>query len=153
MNVGLIRTDLMSISPLKKLAIVSALFVANLFLIPTFKGTEAVGYLIFTLCIVLFPILVLSIIDALGFLKSSPEETVFGRLLAVVLSIPAFLLGLGTFAIGASIILWVLYNIFVERQPEYTGPGILLGVASFGMGGPIAALGIWWMILAVKRRA
>jgi hypothetical protein len=44
--------------------------------------------------------------------------------------------------IGLSVILWVLYNYLVARQPEFTGPSIFGG---FGAGMPMLLIGIHWL--------
>ena len=54
-----------------------------------------------------------------------------------------FLAGLvwGTLCIllGSFIIVWVLYNYLVERQPEFSGPRFFCG---FGIGVPMVTVGI-----------
>jgi hypothetical protein len=52
---------------------------------------------------------------------------------------------------GVAIIGWVLYNIFVERQKEYTGPRFILGLGSFGVGVPLVLYG-WFTLRSVVRR-
>jgi multisubunit Na+/H+ antiporter MnhC subunit len=42
------------------------------------------------------------------------------RILGIVFGVPQALLGLTSVVIGISIFVWRLYNVFIERQPEYT---------------------------------
>jgi len=44
--------------------------------------------------------------------------------------------------ISLSIIVWVLYNYLVERQPQFTGPRIFSG---FGIALPMLSMGIYWL--------
>ena|SRR5436309_49833 len=39
-----------------------------------------------------------------------------------VLSLPVRILGGTSFIAGVAILLWLAYNIFIERQPQFTGP-------------------------------
>lgn len=50
------------------------------------------------------------------------------RLLGLLLGGPQALLGLGCIAAGAAIVIWVLYNSFVERLPSYSGTFLSLGI-------------------------
>jgi hypothetical protein len=43
---------------------------------------------------------------------------------------------------GTSIIIWVLYNYVVERQPEFSGPRFFSG---FGGAIPMLTVGIYWL--------
>jgi len=43
---------------------------------------------------------------------------------------------------GAAIIIWVLYNYLVERQPEFSGPRVFGG---FGAAVPMLTVGIYWL--------
>ena len=44
--------------------------------------------------------------------------------------------------IGVAIILWVCYNLFIERQPEFTGSSLL---PSFGIGAAMVAVSVYWL--------
>jgi hypothetical protein len=50
------------------------------------------------------------------------------RLLGVIFGIPQALPGLTCFGSGCAILIWVLYNLLVERQPEFT-----VGLLGFGV--------------------
>ncbi len=43
---------------------------------------------------------------------------------------------------GTSIIIWVLYNYLVKRQPEFSGPRFFSG---FGAAVPMLTMGIYWL--------
>ena len=142
----------MTFTPLRKLALVAALFTLNLVGIRLTAGTEAVGYLVFTLCVVLFPILVLSMVDALRSIRRERSASKPTKALAVLLALPSLLMGLVALSIGVSIVLWVLYNVFIHREPEYTGPTLVYSLGSFGIGVPLIALGVRWVALAFGAR-
>ena len=46
--------------------------------------------------------------------------------------------------IGSAIIVWVLYNVFVETQPQYTGPNFITSLGSFGISIPMVGIGFYW---------
>ena len=50
------------------------------------------------------------------------------RLLAFVVGVPQVLFGLVSLVSGVSIVAWVLYNSFWEKQPEYTGGFLTIGI-------------------------
>jgi hypothetical protein len=55
-----------------------------------------------------------------------------------------FRLVFGSLAVlfGLSIIVWVLYNYLVKRQPEFSGPRFFSG---FGIALPMLIVGIYWL--------
>jgi type IV secretory pathway TrbL component len=55
-----------------------------------------------------------------------------------------WLMGLLASVIGTAIIVWVLYNVFIEVQPEYTGPTLIASLGSFGISIPMVGIGIYW---------
>lgn len=137
------------IEPRQKIRLFFLLFVANAFSIFATRSTEATGYLIFTLCVVLFPILVLSIVDALRQLRRSNQPSKpLSSIFATLLSLPVLLMGLLAATVGAAIITWVLYNLIVERLPQFTGPSLIISLSSFGLGFPLLFLGWRWIRLA-----
>ena len=112
-----------------KLYVVFGLFWANFFLIPVlgYYANSLVGYSIFTLFIVLLPLYVLCSKDVLEHLSTvslSKKHTYVAWLIA---SLPTLLFGLLAVGIAIAIILWVLYNFLIERQPEFTGGAIFSG--------------------------
>ena len=65
-----------------------------------------------------------------------------GFLRSAVLITPIVIFGAISILFGASIVLWVLYNTLIERQPEYSGPTYLMG---FGIGPTLIAFGWYWL--------
>lgn len=140
-------------NPITRLYIVFFTFVANLVVIPL-VGTYAmhlVWYPILTLFVVMLPMYILCSKDALEFISffstvSSPRKA-FVWLIACL---PVFTFGILGSVIGAGIILWVLYNVFVERQPEFIVPAL---VGGFGMGPAILIFGLYFLeSLWVRRK-
>jgi hypothetical protein len=44
------------------------------------------------------------------------------------------LFGLLTFLFAAAVLLWVGYNVLIERQPEFKGPTLLVTMAMISLG-------------------
>jgi hypothetical protein len=59
---------------------------------------------------------------------------------------PAFFFGLLSTTLGISIIVWVFYNLFVERQREFHWGAPIIPLA-------MIPLGLYWMRMAFTRRA
>lgn len=68
------------------------------------------------------------------------------RILGILMGVPQALLGLVCFGSGTAIVFWVLYNVFVERQPEF--PSIVLGL---GVGPGLIVFGLGWLLYAFRR--
>lgn len=68
------------------------------------------------------------------------------RMLGILMGVPQALFGLGCFLAGAVIVLWVLYNVFVERQPGF--PSLVLGL---GVGPSLITFGLGWVFYAFRR--
>ena len=94
------------------------------------------------------PLAVGLFIDWFRFNESHNIVSKFGK---TILRAPIALFGAVSILIGSSIILWVLYNIFVERQSEYTGPSTILG--GFGIGPSLIFFGVYMLRLAIKKQA
>ena len=127
--------------------IASIAFVGIVILIMAVAGNES---LLIVLALILFflalPMSILLTIEAGRTLRDAPELPRSLRVLGFILSIPQALLGFVSAAIGVAIILWVAYNLLVERQPQFTGSGWSLGI------GPVlAVVGYWWMRSAFRR--
>ena len=139
--------------PLIKLYIVFAAFVVNLFLIPIIGkyANHLVGYSLFTLFVVLLPLYVLFSKDALVHIASTTNIGASQKVLAwVIACIPAFTFGLLATGFGAAIIVWVLYNYLIERQPEFTVPVVF---GSFGIAPAMLFFGIYTLkSLWVRRK-
>jgi hypothetical protein len=109
----------------------------------TVSATLAIIYIL-----VLIPFGILRLID---FYRSNDGTTLPRRVFNVLFRVPLALFGLVCLVAGASIIGWVLYNVLIERQAEYTGPSFIVGLGSFGISVPLLLYG--WMTLrsAVRR--
>lgn len=92
-----------------------------------------------------FPFVILYWIDLGREIRSAPGLGRLGRALGILMGVPQALFGLLCAAIGLAMIVWVLYNTFVERQPEYTGGFLTLGI------GPVLVLfGLGWLVSAFR---
>ncbi|MCB1037856.1 MAG: hypothetical protein KDD47_28740 [Acidobacteria bacterium] len=87
------------------------------------------------------PICILLYWDFIRAFGEYPETRPKG-VVAVLLAAPVAILGAISLLFGVAIILWVLYNLLVERQPEFQGPALLAG---FGLGPGLIAFG-WHLI-------
>jgi hypothetical protein len=54
-----------------------------------------------------------------------------------------WLMALLAVGIGLAIIAWVLYNVLVDAQPQYTGSGYISSW-SFGISLPMVGIGVFW---------
>jgi len=111
----------------------------------TISAVLAIVYIL-----LLLPFGILRLVD---FYRTNDGTTVLSRLFNLLFRVPLALFGLVCFVAGAAIIGWVLYNVFIERQKGYSGPGFVIGSASFGVGVPLVFYG--WITLrsAVRRKA
>jgi hypothetical protein len=109
----------------------------------TVRATLAIIYIL-----VLIPFGILRLID---FYRSNDGTTLPRRVFNVLFRVPLALFGLVCLVAGAGIIGWVLYNVIIERQAEYTVPSFIVGLGSFGISVPLLLYG--WMTLrsAVRR--
>ena len=96
----------------------------------------------------LIPFGILRVID---FYRTNDGKTMLSRVFNVVFRVPLAVFGFVCLVAGIAIIGWVLYNVFVERQKEYSGPPFILGLASFGFGVPLVLYG-WLTLRSVARR-
>jgi len=62
-------------------------------------------------------------------LRVLENPTWWQRVLGILFGVPQALFGLVCVAAGGSIIVWVIWNSFIEREPEYSG-----GFLTFGVG-------------------
>jgi protein-S-isoprenylcysteine O-methyltransferase Ste14 len=111
--------------------------------------TNSDGWL--TLWFILFifvglPVLILAWIDLGRTLREIEEPSLVTTILGVVFGVPQALFGIAAIICGLAIVVWVLYNSFVERQPEYSG-----GLLTFGLGPALTAFGWFWLRQAFSR--
>ena len=96
----------------------------------------------------LIPFGILRLID---FYRTNEGTTSSSRTFNALFRVPLALFGLVCVAAGVAIIVWVIYNVFIERQEEYSGPRFVLGWGSFGVGVPLLVYG-WSTLRSVMRR-
>ncbi len=96
----------------------------------------------------LIPFGILRLIDHY---RTNDGTTLLRRIFNALFRVPLALFGLVCIVAGGSIIGWVLYNVFIERRQEYTGPRLVFGWGSFGVGVPLVLYG-WLTLRSVARR-
>ena len=84
--------------------------------------------------------------DLAGELRNAPSSSRTMRIISVLMGVPQALFGLLCACIGSAIVIWVLYNTFVERQPQYTG-----GFLTLGIGPVLVIFGLGWLSTAFRR--
>jgi uncharacterized membrane protein (DUF485 family) len=97
---------------------------------------------------VLIPVGILRMIE---FYRTNDGSTKRSQVFNALFRVPLALFGLVGLVAGVVVIGWVLYNVFVERQKEYTGPRFVVGLGSFGVGVPLVLYG-WFTLRSVVRR-
>ncbi|QSX42399.1 hypothetical protein [Shewanella cyperi] len=135
----------------KRLLYIASAFLAVLILIPVIGrlANSYVGYFLFLEFVVLLPLLVLMSADALHALDVDPGGKKAARVaVRLIASGPVLVFGLLGIICGGAGIVWVLYNLLIERQPEFNGSFY----AGFGIGPAVLLFGIA-KVLSVFRRA
>src|SRR6185437_11721135 len=84
------------------------------------QTTGAVLGIVYIILLVPFAIL-----RAIDFYRTNDGTTLFSRVFNMVFRVPLALFGLTCLVTGIVIIGWVLYNVFVQRQKEYSGPQLI----------------------------
>ena len=98
--------------------------------------------------ILLIPFGIMRMID---FYRTNDGMTLLSRIFNALFRVSLALFGLVCLMAGIAIVGWVLYNIFVEHQKEYSGPRLIFGLGSFGVGLPLVLYG-WFTLQSVARR-
>jgi hypothetical protein len=101
--------------------------------------------------IYIFLLIPFGILRLIDFYRTNDASTPLSRVFNAVFRVPLALFGLVCLVAGVAIIGWVLYNVFVERKKEYTGPQRVLGWSSFGVAVPLVVYG-WFTLRSVARR-
>ena len=112
------------------------------------NSLTATAIVVLIYMLLLVPIGILRMVD---FYRTNDGTTLFGCAFNALFRVPLALFGLVSLVIGMAIIVWVLYNVFVERQRQYTGPRFILGLGSFGIGAPLVVYG-WVTLRSAVRR-
>lgn len=127
-------------STVAKLAASMAAIPASLLLIGI---TQNGFFFLFTL--ISLPLAVLYWIDLGRQLRNVQGGGRMMRLLGIVMGVPQALFGLAVVLVGLAIIGWVLYNTFVERQEQYSG-----GLMTLGIGPVLVLFGTGWLRSAFR---
>jgi hypothetical protein len=113
-------------------------------------GNKTVGSVLgIAYIFLLIPFGILRLID---YYRTNDGTTLLRRIFNALFRVPLALFGLLCIVAGGSIIGWVLYNVLIERQKEYTGPGLVFGLGSFGVGTPLVLYGWFTLRSAVRRK-
>ena len=117
-------------------------------------GATVPGEIVPTACGILsifvgLPLLVVTSMDLLVESKTDPRRTTARRALMIVLSVPAGLFGLTSIVFGLAIVAWVLYNLLIERQPQFHGWSWWQG---FGIGPALVGFGWMTVVRALSAR-
>ena len=113
--------------------------------LPNENATVVIGL------IYMFLLIPIGILLAMDFYRTNDGTTFLGRIFNVLFRVPLAMFGLVCLITGVAIIGWVLYNVFIQRQKEYTGPRYVIGLGSFGVGLPLVLYG-WFTLRSVVRR-
>lgn len=114
-------------SPALKLALSWCLLVGSILLLRV-DGWFGIGF------VVALPLVILYWFDFGRELRTSPSSSRLRRIAGLLMGVPQALFGVACAAIGIGIVCWVLYNSFWERDPNYTGGFLTLGI------GPVLVL-------------
>lgn len=101
--------------------------------------------------IYIFLLIPFGILRMIDFYRSNDGTSALSRTFNLLFRVPLGLFGLVCVAVGFGIIGWVLYNLFVERQKEYSGPSFISGLGSFGVSVPLILFG-WFTLRSSFRR-
>jgi hypothetical protein len=102
--------------------------------------------LFFFVFLVGFVLTIMFWLDLGRLLRQLETPSPWQRVLGVLFGIPQALLGLVCVVFGGAIVVWVLYNSFVERTTTYSG-----GFLTFGIGPFLVLFGAGWILYAFKR--
>lgn len=92
------------------------------------------------------PLIILYWMDFGQEIRNSKHRHVLVRAVGILMGVPQALFGLVCFISGIAIVLWVLYNTLIERQPHYSG-----GLLTFGIGPALTFFGAGWVVSAFRR--
>jgi hypothetical protein len=99
----------------------------------------------------IFLLIPVGILRMIEFYRTNDGSTKFSQIFNALFRVPLAFFGLVCLVAGVAIIGWVLYNVLIERQKEYSGPRLVFGLGSFGVGVPLVLYG-WYTLRSVVRR-
>ncbi len=99
-----------------------------------------------------FLLIPIGILRMIEFYRTNDGTTIPSRIFNALFRAPLALFGLVCLVVGIGIVGWVLYNLFVERQKDYSGPSFITGIASFGVGIPLILFGLATLKSSFRRK-
>jgi hypothetical protein len=122
--------------------------------VPAVITLELTNETVTSVLVIVYIMLVIPIgvLQGIDFFRTNDGNTTFSRIFNALFRVPLALFGLVCLISGIAIIGWVVYNVFVERQKEYSGPSFVLGLGSFGVGLPLVLYGWFTLRSAVRRK-
>lgn len=104
------------------------------------------GYFILLLLIGL-PAAILFWFDLGRELRALPAPNRSERLLGLAMGIPQVLFGLLSAAVGFILVMWILYNLLIERRPHFRIPSL----SALAVGPLMIVVGLGWARTAFRR--
>lgn len=92
------------------------------------------------------PLMILTWVELGRAMRDSPAASRPLRILGILFGLPQALFGLLALIAGVAIIIWIIYNSLMARQPEYSG-----GIFTFGIGPALTLFGVYWIRDAFSR--
>ncbi|MFQ5532984.1 MAG: hypothetical protein ACE5EP_03930 [Candidatus Methylomirabilales bacterium] len=132
-----------------KVGVAGALLIGPFMFLPHLRADLPLTILSILLIFVAFPLFLLSLIDMSRTLPNCPYNGPFPRAVRVIFSALHFILGVLAIIFGVTIILWFVYNVFIERLPEFTG---INNFNSFGMAIAMITVGVYWLFEAFGKQ-
>jgi hypothetical protein len=115
------------------LVLVGVPILASVLLNETARSILAISYL--------FLVIPYGIVKSIEYYRTNLGNSAVSRTFNVIFRVPLGLFGMICLLGGFSIMGWVLYNVFIHREKEYTGPRVVTGLSSFGVGVPLVVYG------------
>ncbi|HYW77425.1 MAG TPA: hypothetical protein VFA48_12555 [Gammaproteobacteria bacterium] len=127
-------------SGIPRLLIVLVIGACMILMVSVFNNSSVSTVLAIAFVLVWIPVFLLTVRDRL--VRKRAGLTADSRVQRALYSCPDILLGSFSLVFGLMMIIWVLYNVFLRRLPEYTGPSIVDSLGSFGIGVPLLLYGL-----------
>jgi hypothetical protein len=133
---------------LKKLIVVGGFLGFLIAFLPYDLPVTIIGIL---LILIWLPLMILGVFDRIDKIEWGKNRSTLSAMTRILLATPKALLGLVSILFGVAMIVWVFYNVFVERQPSYTGPDSVYSLSPFGIGPTLIFVGWYWLASAFKK--